>query len=155
LKNIYHQSQWTGMLQSICTVSASIYIFIFFFFSHSLRDKKSKHRYANCICQYVALTGLNQEEFNKMLNGLMKVCSYFEDALPNYGIEPIEPLTIHNNIVMACYIQYFKPSCYCKTPVPYPFGPGVDPNGHLVVLTGNGFIHMENNSVQYLRKKVD
>jgi hypothetical protein len=47
---------------------------------------------------------LNLEEFNKTLDGLMKVCSYFEDALPNYEMEPIEPLTIHNNITMACYM---------------------------------------------------
>jgi hypothetical protein len=99
--------------------------------------------------------GLNLEEFNKMLNSLMKVCSYFEDALPNYEIEPVEPLTIHNNIVMACYMRYFKPSCYCKRLVPYSFGPGVDPNRHLAVLVENEFIHMENNSVQYLWKKVD
>jgi hypothetical protein len=85
----------------------------------------------------------------------MKVHSYFEDALLNYKIEPIKPLTIHNNITMAWYMQYFEPSRYCKTLVPYPFGPGVDPNGHLAVLAGNGFIHMENNSVQYLWKKVD
>jgi hypothetical protein len=90
-----------------------------------------------------------------MLDSLMKVCSYFGDALPNYKIEPVEPLTICNNIAMACYMQYFEPSCYCKTLVPYPFGPGVDPNGYLAVLAGNGFIHMENNSVQYLQKKVD
>jgi hypothetical protein len=98
--------------------------------------------------------GLNLEEFNKMLDGLMKVRSYFEDALPNYKIKPIEPLTIRN-ITIACYMQYFRPSCYCKTPVPYPFGPGVDPNGNLAVLAGNVFIHMENNSVQYSWKKVD
>jgi hypothetical protein len=85
----------------------------------------------------------------------MKVCSYFKDALPNYKIEPVEPLTIHNSIAMACYMQYFEPSHYCKTLVPYPFGPGVNLNGHLAVLVGNRFIHMENNSVQYLRKKVD
>jgi hypothetical protein len=103
LKKLYQQSQWTGMLQSICTVSVLIYIFIFSFFSHSLQDKKSKHRYANCICQYVALMGLNLEEFNKTLDGLMKR-SYFKDALPNYKIEPVETLTIHNNIAMACYM---------------------------------------------------
>jgi hypothetical protein len=48
--------------------------------------------------------GLYLEKFNETLDGLMKVHSYFEDALPNYEIEPVEPLTIHNNIVMACYM---------------------------------------------------
>ena len=71
--------------------------FFFFFSSHSLQDKRSKHHYANCICQYIALMGLNLEEFNKTLDGLSKVHSYFEDLLTDYEIEPVEPLTIHNN----------------------------------------------------------
>ena len=76
----------------------------FFFSSCPLRDKRSKHCYANCIHQYIALTGLNLEQFHKMLDGLSKVHSYFEDLLTDYKIEPVEPLTIYDNVTMACYM---------------------------------------------------
>ena len=39
--------------------------------------------------------------------------------------------------------------------VPYPFGPGVNPNGNLESLAENAYIHMEDNSIQYLQKQVD
>ena len=99
--------------------------------------------------------GLNLEEFHKMLDGLSKAHSYFEDLLTDYEIEPVEPLTIHDNITMACYMWYSQASHYCNTAVPYPFGPGVDPNGNLESLAKNVYIHMEENFVQYLQKEVD
>ena len=85
-----------------------------------------------------------------MLDSLSKVHSYFKDLLTNYKIEPVEPLTICDNITMACYMQYFQGSHYCNTAVPYPFGPGVNPNGNLESLAKNVYIHMEENSIQYL-----
>ena len=48
--------------------------------------------------------GLNLEEFHKVLDGLSKVHSYFEDLLTDSEIEPVEPLTIPDNIMMACYM---------------------------------------------------
>ena len=57
--------------------------------------------------------------------------------------------------MMACYMQYSQASHYCNTAVPYPFGLGLNPNGNLESLAENAYIHMEDNSVQYLQKQVD
>jgi len=124
-------------------------------FSLSLRNEKSKIRCANYLRQYVAITGLNLEVFNTTLEGLGRVYRYFEDMLPKYEVEPLEPVTIHEHIAMACYTRYFLPYRSCKTAVRYPFGPEVDPDGVLERLGGNSFLHTEDNVVQYLGKRVD
>lgn len=119
------------------------------------RDEKNKRRFTQHIRQYVALTGLNLEEFNRTIDGLRKIHKYFEDKLPKFKIEPIHPLTNRSNVALACYTRYFKESRYCRTTVACPFGPGVDPNGDLDRLAHDNFIHTEDNSVQYLKKQVD
>jgi hypothetical protein len=98
----------------------------------------------------VAITGLNLEDFNKMLEGVGKVHKYFEDALPNSSLEPMVPLLIDDNLAIAGHTRYFLPAVDCRLSTPCTFGPGVDPNGDLEKLGGTSFVHMEHNVVQYL-----
>jgi hypothetical protein len=105
--------------------------------------------------QYVALTGLNLEDFNKTLEGLGKVHRFFEDLLPGNKLQPMETLSIDGNLALACHTRYFRERRHCRSAVPYPFGPGVDPNKDLERLGGDLYIHTEENVVQYLGRKTD
>ena len=80
---------------------------------------------------------------------------FFEDTLSRFKMEPLEPVTIHENLTMPCYTRYFHPYRFCKSAAPYPFGPGVDPDRVLEQLGGAAYVHTEDNAVQYLGKKVD
>jgi hypothetical protein len=125
------------------------------FFSRFLRDEKSKKRFAEVARQYVAITGLNIEVFDKTLEGLGKIHNFFEDSLPNERLQSMDPLLIEDNIAMACYTRYFHAARYCRQATAYPFRPDVDPNGDLERLRGASYVHTEDNAVQYLGKKVD
>ena len=118
-----------------------------------MRDEKSKSRYAGIIRQYIAITGLNLEQFNTAIEGLGRVHRYFEDLLPNYKLEPLQPLTINGILALACCTRYFIACRHCKSADSCPFELGVDPNGDLQWLAGNSYIHTEDNAVQYLGKK--
>ena len=101
----------------------------------------------------MAITGLNLEDFNKMLEGVGKIHRYFEDALPNRSLGPMEPLLIHDNLALAAYTRYFLPAIDCRSSTPCTFGPGVDPDGDLVKLGGTSYVHTEHNVVQYLGRR--
>ena len=120
-----------------------------------MRNEQSRGRYAAVVRQYVAITGLNIEDFNKLLESIERVHRYFGDCLPNNCLQPIAPLLIDDNIAMACYTRYFNPIRHGKTTASYPFGQGVDPNGELMQLGGSSYIHTEDNAIQYLEKKIE
>ena len=122
-------------------------------FSGLLQDQRKTNRYAGIIQQYVAVSGLNIEEFNKILDGLGKIHGFFGDSLPNKRLQPISPLVIEDNVAVACHTRYFSSARYCRSATAHPFGPGVDPNGELEKLQGTSFIHTEDNAVQYMGKK--
>lgn len=125
------------------------------YISQIFKDERSRNRYAGFVRQYVAITGLNIEDFNKVLDGLGKVHSFFEDSLPNKCLQPMVPLIIEENVAMACHTRYFHPTRYSSSTPAHPFGPGVDPDGDLERLQGTSYIHTEDNAVQYLGKKFD
>lgn len=123
--------------------------------SHLLRNEKRRQRYAGYIRQYIALTGLDHEEFNESLGGFVKVHRYFQDALPTDKLHPLEPLSINGARALACHTRYFNARRYCQSAVSLPFGPWVDPNDDLKRIAGNSYIHTEDNVVQYLGRKTD
>lgn len=125
------------------------------YFSRFLRDEQSRNHYAGVIRQYVAITGLNVEDFNKILEGLGRIHRHFEDSLPNDNFQPVAPLIIDDNITMACHTRYFNAIRHCRSAVAYPLGADVDPNGELEHLRGTSHIHTEDNAVQYLGKRIE
>jgi hypothetical protein len=120
-----------------------------------LRDDKSKNRYASVARQYVAITGLNTEAFDKVMEGLGQIHNFFEDSLPHERLQPMIPLLMDDNYAFACHTRYFLSTRYCSQSTAYPFSQDVDPNGHLERLGGASYIHTEDNAVQYLGKKYD
>ncbi|KAF8798316.1 hypothetical protein BYT27DRAFT_7123499, partial [Phlegmacium glaucopus] len=107
------------------------------------------------IRQYIAVTGIGLEEFNQILQGFGRVHNFFEDVLPVDKLERLELFSINGNLALACHTRYFQARCYCRSAVPQPFGPGVDPNGDLEQIGRDLFIHTEDNVVQYLARKND
>lgn len=148
-------------IYNICVYISFTVLFFFFWggivinSSRFLRDEGSKNRYAGILRQYVAITGLNTDVFNKTLEGLEKIHRFFEDSLPNEELQPMIPLSIEDNAAMACHTRYFHSTRYCRQAIAYPFGSGVDPNGDLERLQGTSYVHTEDNAVQYLEKKID
>lgn len=126
-----------------------------FISSYLLRNDNSKRKLASYIRQYVAVTGLGLEEFNKTLEGLSKVHTYFEDILQTKKFDPLDSFSVGENVSLSCYTRYFQARRYCRSAVKQPFGPGVDPNGDLYTLGGDSFVHTEENVVQYLGIKVN
>ena len=118
-----------------------------------MRGERSQNRLAGFIRQYVAITGLNLIDFNKTLEGIGKIHQLFEYALPNNTLEPMVTLLIDDNLAMACHTRYFTPARFCKSSIPYSFGPGIDPNEDLAKLAGTSYVHTEENVVQYLAEK--
>lgn len=120
-----------------------------------MQDEGSRNRYAGVIRQYVAITGLNINDFNKIIEGIAKIHSFFEDSLPNESLQPMIPLVMEENVAMACHTRYFHATRFYKSAIPHPLGSGVDPNGDLQLLQGDSYVHTEDNVVQYLEKKFD
>jgi len=118
-------------------------------------NKASRARYATVIRQYVAITGLNLEAFQKTLEGQEKIHAFFQDSLPNQTLQPTSSISFHKNLAMACYTRYFQSTTIYRPLFPHPFGPGVDPNGDLNRLRGDTYMHIEDNVVQYLGRKFD
>ena len=135
--------------------SIRMYKFFVVNFSRCLHDERSKNRYAGIIRQYVAISGLNIEVFNQLLDGLGKIHRFFKDSLPNKRLQPMIPLVIEDNVAMVCHTRYFHPTRYCRSATALLFGPGVDPKGYLEQLQGTSYIHTKDNVVQYLGKKSD
>lgn len=126
----------------------------FHIFRQTLGDVKSKKKHAGSIRQYVAITGLNLEDFDRTMEGLGKVHRYFENSLPSHILEPMIPL-FDDYVAFGCHSRYFNSIRHGKSIISHPFGPDVDPNGDLELLRGDSHIHTEDNVVQYLGKKVD
>lgn len=103
----------------------------------------------------MAITGLNINDFNKIIEGIAKIHSFFEDSLPNESLQPMIPLVMEENVAMACHTRYFHATRFYKSAIPHPLGSGVDPNGDLQLLQGDSYVHTEDNVVQYLEKKFD
>ena len=124
-------------------------------FRQFMGNKASRARYATVIRQYVAITGLNLEAFQKTLEGQEKIHAFFQDSLPNQTLQPTSSISFHKNLAMACYTRYFQSTTLYRPLFPHPFGPGVDPNGDLSRLCGDTYMHTEDNVVQYLSRKFD
>lgn len=125
-------------------------------FSHFLNDEKRRKKYAGHIRQYIALTGLDNEDFSDALGGLGRIHRFFQDGLPAGKLELLQPLSINGEVAMTCHTRYLTPRRYCQSADPQPFGLGVDPNNVLEHIAGQSHIHTLDNVVQFLgREKSD
>jgi hypothetical protein len=120
-----------------------------------MHNEKRKNRYAGYVRQYVALIGLDLDDFNNALGGFMRVHRYFQDTLSTDRLERSEPLSIDGSLAFASHTRYFSARRNCRSTLPMPFGAGVDPNGDLERIGGASYVHTEDNVVQYLGRKHD
>ena len=117
-------------------------------------NKRQNRNYAGFIRQYVALSGLNLDSFNKSLEAFAKVHHSFGDLLPADKLESLPTISIDGFAALRCHTRYFTSRRNCPSRfVEQPFGPGVDPNGDLEEIKGDTYVHTEDNVVQYLEEK--
>ena len=120
---------------------------------HIRPGQRRNQHFAAYVCQYVAVTGIDLDLFNKTLEAHEKVHRCFSDLLPGGDLEALQPLSINGLSALPCHTRYFTFRRSCQTAVDRPFSPGVDPIGSLEKLKGTGYIHTEDNVVQYLGLK--
>ncbi|KAH9474375.1 hypothetical protein JR316_0012833 [Psilocybe cubensis] len=105
----------------------------------------------------IAITGLGDIVFNKVIEKLEEVFLHFANNFPADSVSGYDPV-LHKDTgfnVFHAHSQYFtKVSAYQDKSDNIGFHPLVDPDNVLASMVGDSFIHAINNKVQFLRREI-
>jgi hypothetical protein len=100
--------------------------------------------------QQVFLTGFGSSLFDEYINKIREVEQLFARALPEGGLEPWTPHSSEGHPSIRLWNRYFTHEQYGGSEPPLVFSLDVDPLGILKNASNQGFVHLEDNRVQYM-----
>ncbi|KAH9476429.1 hypothetical protein JR316_0012004 [Psilocybe cubensis] len=105
----------------------------------------------------IAITGLGDIVFNKVMEKLEEVFLRFANNFPADSVSGYDPVLYKDTgfNVFHAHSQYFtKVSAYQNKSDNIGFHPLVDPDNVLASMVGDSFIHAIDNKVQFLRREI-
>jgi hypothetical protein len=106
--------------------------------------------------QNVKITGFGEDQFKQALTELEAVHLKMSNSFPDGRLETFQPAMFGAHFAIEANTRYFNHRNTISADVQQvDFLDGFDPEGMLVRMTGNDFVHTEDNRVDYFQTHSD